>query len=362
MPKRGTPEGRVAEKAGDRSAPRDPATKRARATTTSTPAAKSGTAAATSRAASRAKAEATSSSAEPEPEKATPATEEAERTGSLVPFRKPVSSSRDPAADPARRSDVDGWGRSERVREVLRRLGSPLYDHWFRVEWEGLEKIPTDNGALLIANHAGAIPIDAPMIMHGIEEQLGRPVYGLADNWFRTVPVVGTIWSRGGGVPAHHDNAHRILHDEGQLALVFPEGAKGPSKVATERYRLRRFGRGGFVETAMRAGVPVIPIAIVGAEEAMPILYRSTTVANLLRLPYLPITVNHLAFGPVLGSVVYLPAKFRLRVLDPVRFDVEPGRDWYPRSRVMDEAEAIRRNLQENLYEMVARRRSVWFG
>ena len=267
-----------------------------------------------------------------------------------------------PLADPARRSDVDEWGRSESARRLARRLGGFYYRRWFRVEWEGLENIPTSGGALLVGNHAGAIPSDAPMIMHGVEEELGRPVYGLADNFFRTVPLVGTEWSRMGGVAAHPDNAHRILHDHQQLALVFPEGSKGPSKLASERYQLRRFGRGGFVETAMRAGVPVIPIAVVGAEESMPILYRLPGIAKVLRLPYLPLTANHLVFGPVLGTVLYLPAKFRFRVLPPVQFDVAPRLPKYPRGRVMDEAEAIRQQLQEALYDMLAHRRSVWFG
>jgi len=121
-------------------------------------------------------------------------------------------------------SDVDGWGRSEQMRQFIRTVYDPIYSHWFRAEWEGLERIPRSGGALLVANHAAAIPSDAPVIMHGIEKELGRPVYGLADFFFRSVPVVGTLWSRGGGVTAHPDNAHRLLHDEGQLALVFPEG------------------------------------------------------------------------------------------------------------------------------------------
>jgi 1-acyl-sn-glycerol-3-phosphate acyltransferase len=264
--------------------------------------------------------------------------------------------------DPARRSDVDPWGRSERARKLARRVGSFYYRDWFRVEWQGLGNIPTTGGALLVANHAGAIPSDAPMIMHGIEEELGRRVYGLADNWFRTIPAVGTVWSRMGGVPAHPDNAHRLLHDDRSLALVFPEGAKGPSKLVGERYKLRRFGRGGFVETAMRAGVPVVPIAVIGAEESMPIVYRVPGAAKALKVPYLPITANHLLMGPVLGSLVYLPAKFRFRVLEPVHFDVAPLLEHYPRGRIMDEAEAIRQKLQESLYEMLAARRSIWFG
>jgi 1-acyl-sn-glycerol-3-phosphate acyltransferase len=270
---------------------------------------------------------------------------------------------RPPAGPPAetRLQDVDEWGRSERARAVLRRLYEPVYRHWFRVEWEGLEKIPRRGGALLIANHAGAIPADAPVIMHGIEAELGRPVYGLGDYLFRAVPLVGTVWARGGGVAAHPDNAYRLLRDQQQLVLVFPEGTNGTGKHYTQRYRLRRFGRGGFVEIAMRAGVPVIPITVVGSEEVMPIVARAPRLARLLGLPYVPITANMLLLGP-LGLVAYLPAKLKLRVLEPVRFDVPPDQERYPRSRIFDEAEAIRQRMQASLYDMLRLRRSVWFG
>ena len=247
------------------------------------------------------------------------------------------------------------------MREVARKVYDPIYRNWFRAEWEGLEKIPKEGGALLVANHAGAIPSDAPVIMHGIETELGRPVYGLADYFFRKAPVVGTLWSRLGGVPAHPDNAGRLLRDQHQLVLVFPEGTKGPSKLYKDRYQLRRFGRGGFVEIAMRAGVPVIPIAVVGAEESMPIVARMPNAAKALGIPYLPITANMLALGP-LGVAAYFPAKFKLRVLDPVHFDVDPGRERYSRSRIMDESEAIRERIQEALYEMLRARQSVWRG
>ena len=260
-----------------------------------------------------------------------------------------------------RLSDVDGWGRSEHMRRFVRTVFDPIYTRWFRAEWEGLERIPTAGGALLVANHAGAIPSDAPVIMHGIEKELGRPVYGLADFFFRSLPVAGTLWSRGGGVTAHPDNAHRLLHDEGQLALVFPEGVKGPSKLYKDRYQLRRFGRGGFVESAMRAGVPIVPIAVVGAEESMPILARSGALARILRVPYVPFTANVALLGP-LGLFGYFPAKFRLRVLEPVYFDVAEGQERYPRSRIMEESEAIRSRIQGALFDMLSRRRSVWFG
>jgi 1-acyl-sn-glycerol-3-phosphate acyltransferase len=286
-------------------------------------------------------------------------TETAERGGELVhlPLAAP-----EPEPGDARLGDVDEWGRSENMRRLARQLYAPIYERLFRVEWEGLEKIPTDGGALLVANHAAAIPSDAPVIMHGIEEELGRPVYGMADHLFKSIPVVGTMWSRVGGVAAHPDNAYRLLREQQQLALVFPEGTKGTSKHYNDRYQLRRFGRGGFVEIAMRAGVPVVPIAVVGAEESMPILLNIPQIAKPFGLPYFPITANMLLFGPLLGAVAYLPAKFKLRVLDPVTFDVAPDQPRYSKARIMDEAEDIRQHIQEALYDMLRKRKSVWFG
>ena len=281
---------------------------------------------------------------------------------SLVPLPvevEPVSD--EPADAELRRGDVDAWGRSERVRALARTLYDPMYRYWFRAEWEGLENVPTDGGALIVANHAAAIPSDAPVIMHGLEVELQRAVYGLAENLFRTLPVVGTLWSRTGGVPAHPDNAYRLLHDEQQLVLVFPEGAKGTGKHYRDRYKLRRFGRGGFVEIAMRAGVPIVPIAVVGAEESMPILFKSKRLAKLLNIPYFPITANTLLMGPA-GLVTYFPAKFKLRVLPPIHLDAEADQERYSRSRVMEESEKIREQIQVALYDMLRTRRSVWFG
>jgi 1-acyl-sn-glycerol-3-phosphate acyltransferase len=281
-------------------------------------------------------------------------------TGSLVPLRRPDSAEA-PLVNP-RASDVDEWGRSEHMRQLAHRVYEPIYKHWFRAEWEGLEHIPADGGALLVANHAGAIPSDAPAIMHGIETELERPVYGLADQLFRTIPLVGVLWARNGGVVAHPDNAYRLLREQKQLVLVFPEGTKGTGKTYAQRYRLHRFGRGGFVEIAMKAGVPVVPIAVVGAEESMPIIWNSNTLAKVTGLPYFPVTANQVVFGPVLGAVTYLPAKFKFKVLEPVHFDVPPDQDRYSKSRIMDESEHVRALIQSALYEMLRERKSIWFG
>jgi 1-acyl-sn-glycerol-3-phosphate acyltransferase len=277
-------------------------------------------------------------------------------TGALVPL--PTGTG---GADPARRGDVDDWGRSDRARAVARRAFGPLYRTWFRVEWQGLEHLPTTGGALLVANHAGAVPMDAPVIMHGVEEEIGRPVYTLAENVLWSMPFVGTVFSRVGGVNAHPDNAYRLLRDDGQLALVFPEGTKATGKTYGERYQLRRFGRGGFVQLAARAGVPVVPIAVVGSEEAMPNLANVAPLARVLGVPYVPVTVQMLVLGP-LGAFAFLPAKFTVRVLEPVHLDLPSGRVRYSAAAVMEEAERIRQRVQDALHDVLRQRSSVWWG
>jgi 1-acyl-sn-glycerol-3-phosphate acyltransferase len=262
--------------------------------------------------------------------------------------------------DTERLSDVDEWGRSQHLRDLLHRVYDPIYERWFRVEWEGFDKIPREGGGLIVANHAGAIPADAPSIMHGIEKELGRPVYGLADDMFKRIPFVNLAWSRLGGVQAHPDNAYRLLREQQQLITVFPEGARGPGKTFDQRYQLRRFGRGGFVQIAMRAGVPIIPLAVVGSEEVMPILFKIPTLARALGLPYFPVTANMLMLGPL--GLMPFPAKIRIKVLDPVHLDVPPDQPRYSRSRVMDVAEEIRHTIQHALYDMLRARRSVWTG
>ena len=166
------------------------------------------------------------------------------------------------------------------------------------------------------------------------------PVYGMADYFFRTIPVVGTLWARAGGVPANPDNAYRLLHDQQQLALVFPEGTKGPSKSYTDRYQLRRFGRGGFVEIAMRAGVPVIPIAVVGSEEAMPDRVPAAVAGPGARgARTSPSPPTSCAFGP-LGH-----RRSRSRPSSSCGCSTRspstspPDQERYSKSRVMDEAE-----------------------
>ena len=196
-----------------------------------------------------------------------------------------------PEPDPRRQ--VDDWGRSERVFRSLEPMLNFYYRYWFRCDVEGIENIPSAGGALLASNHSGALPPDAPMIMQAIrnEHSAPRPLYMLGEDWFKGYPGIGMLANKVGMVSAHPANAHRLLHDEGRLVLVFPEGQKGTRKVFWQRYKLRRFGRGGFVRTALRAGVPIVPIAVVGAEEAMPIFAHVPLLQRMTGLIYFPI--NH---------------------------------------------------------------------
>ena len=254
------------------------------------------------------------------------------------------------------RRSLDRWGRAPDGGLTHPFYGF-LYDRWFRVAWEGLEHLPATGGALLVANHAGMLPVDGGIIPYGIERELGRPVYSLGHDGFWRYPFLGTLLSRVGGVVGHPENAQRLLRDEKQLVLVLPEGAKGPLKPPRERYRLQRFGRGGFVETALRAGVPIVPIALMGTEDATP-----TAATTRLFGQDVPITWNALAFGPLLGVLVQLPVKIRARVLEPVSFDEPPEQEHYSTSLVMDEAERIRARIQAALDELLRARRDRWRG
>jgi 1-acyl-sn-glycerol-3-phosphate acyltransferase len=266
-----------------------------------------------------------------------------------------------PAAEPARQ--LDDWGRSERVFDAIEPVLDFYYRHWFRVDVEGIENVPDEGGALLVSNHSGALPPDAPMIMQALrhEHPRSRPVYMLGEHWFKGYPGVGMLVSKIGLVPAHPANAQRLLRDEGRLVLVFPEGQKGSRKLFWQRYRLRRFGRGGFVRTAMRAGVPIVPIAVLGAEEAMPIFAHVPLLQRLTGLIYFPINHAFPHFG-LAAALMYLPAKFKIRFLEPVDVTRYAPEDAEDIALVQGLAEQIRGRIQEELDDLQVARDSVWFG
>jgi 1-acyl-sn-glycerol-3-phosphate acyltransferase len=262
--------------------------------------------------------------------------------------------------EPERR--LDDWGRSERVEGLMdRTLYDFFYRYWFRCEVEGIENVPAAGGALLVSNHSGALPPDAAMIAKAIREEHAhpRPLNITVEHFFKGYPGFSMLIPKIGCVAAHPANVHRLLHDEEQLVLVFPEGRKGTEKLYKNRYRLRRFGRGGFVEAAMRANVPIVPVCVVGAEEAAPVFAQFGLLKRITGLLYVPLTPTFPHMGP-LGMLGYLPAKFKLRFLEPIHFDGE--RPFEDKSLVQTVAHEVRARIQENLFDMVSTRKSVWFG
>jgi 1-acyl-sn-glycerol-3-phosphate acyltransferase len=251
---------------------------------------------------------------------------------------------------------LNRWGRREGgppTNAVFR----AICRSWFRVEWEGGENLPRHGGALLVANHAGMMPVDGGIIQVGVHDVTGRLVYSLAHDGFWRLPFLGRLLESTGAVVGHPENAQRLLAEDGAFVLVFPEGSKGPVKPPSERYRLQRFGRGGFVETALRAGVPIVPITLMGTEDATPMVATFRLLGQDV-----PLTRNMLLFGPLLGAFAQFPAKVRARVLPPIHFDQPAGLERYPRSVLMSEAERIRAQMQASLDDLYGRRESVWWG
>jgi 1-acyl-sn-glycerol-3-phosphate acyltransferase len=293
----------------------------------------------------------------PEPRPTTLSVEETE-TQALVPaedLKQHLA-----GVEPERR--LTDWGRSERIEGLLDRTAADFfYRYWFRAEVEGIENVPATGGALLVANHAGALPPDAAMIAKAIREEHPhpRPLNITVEHFFKGYPGFSMLIPKIGCVPAHPANVQRLLYDEEQLVLVFPEGRKGTEKLYKDRYRLRRFGRGGFVEAAMQARAPIVPVCVVGAEEAAPVFAQVGLLKRLTGLLYFPITPTFPHLG-VLGMLGYLPAKFKIRFLDPVSFDEEGMNE--DKALVQTVAHDIRARIQEGLWDMLAKRRSVWFG
>jgi 1-acyl-sn-glycerol-3-phosphate acyltransferase len=257
---------------------------------------------------------------------------------------------------------VNDWGRSERVEGLFdRTIGDFFYNYWFRAEVEGIENVPSSGGALLVSNHSGALPPDAATIAKAIKEEHThpRPLNITVEHFFKGYPGFSMLIPKIGCVAAHPANVHRLLYDEEQLVLVFPEGRKGTEKLYKDRYKLRRFGRGGFVEAAMRAGAPIVPVCVIGAEEAAPIFAQVSALQKLTGLLYFPLTPTFPWFGP-LGMLGFLPAKFKLRFLEPLYFNED--RMWEDKALVQTVAHEIRVRIQDNVLDMLKTRKSVWFG
>lgn len=235
------------------------------------------------------------------------------------------------------------------VMPVLRFLAT----RWFRVEVRGLENVPVEGPALLVSNHAGALPLDALILQSIVFDGLGRHPRMLgADLVFKT-PFTHDFARRVGATVACPEDAARLLAN-GELVSVFPEGFKGLGKLYTERYRLQRFGRGGFVATALRAGVPIVPVSVVGSEEIYPLLSNAPTLAKALGFPYFPVTPLFPWFG-VLGMVP-LPSKWIIEFGEPIpteQFGADAADD---PMEVFELTDRVREQIQQTLYALLLQR------
>lgn len=259
------------------------------------------------------------------------------------------------------RSDVvDDFGRDPRATARWEPLLEVLYSRWFRCETTGLEHVPARGPALLVGNHAGTLPFDSAMIVHAVrrDHPARRDVRPLVEDAVFHLPYLGPLINRIGGVRACPENAERLL-ERGELVAVFPEGVKGMGKLWRDRYRLQRFGRGGFVKLALRSGAPIIPVAVVGAEEALPMLGKVTWFTRAIGLPYLPVTPTFPWLGPL--GLMPLPSKWHLRFGEPIELGTQYGPEAADdRLLVNRVADAVRAQLQQMVDELLAARRGLF--
>ena len=238
---------------------------------------------------------------------------------------------------------------------------SPLFEFlwtkYFRVQLRGADNVPPRGAALVVANHSGGLPYDGAMLIHAFFRKLPqrRPLRPLVANFAFRSSWMRPVICRIGGVRASMENALALLA-RGDLVGVFPEGLRGVGKLFRERYRLSHFGRGGFVRLARTAGVPIIPVAIVGAEEIHPVVAKVTKLAQPLGLPYIPITPTFPLLGPL--GLLPVPTKWTIQVGAPISVPpADQGRD-----DTIEIAEAVRRRMDQMIADLLVHRRSVLFG
>ncbi|WP_416873634.1 lysophospholipid acyltransferase family protein [Kitasatospora sp. SC0581] len=257
--------------------------------------------------------------------------------------------------------EVDEFGFDrELTEEVLLSLLRPLAEKYFRIDVQGAEHIPAEGGALIVANHSGTIPLDALMTQVAVHDHhpARRHLRMLAADLVFVLPGVNELARKAGHTLACNEDAQALL-ERGELVGVWPEGFKGIGKPFSERYKLQRFGRGGFVSSALRARVPIVPCSIVGAEETYPMIGNVKTLARLLGLPYVPITPTFPWLGP-LGALP-LPTKWTIRFGEPIATDTYPVEAADDPMLVFDLADEVRETIQHTLYELLVQRRSVFF-
>ena len=253
----------------------------------------------------------------------------------------------------------DEWGFDEEFAEALYPFFEFLYDRWWRVRATGAHNVPGHGRALLVANHAGVLPWDATMISVALMREHPLPRYPrfLVLNWAWELPWMSVVMRKVGGVAASPYNARRLLEQD-HLVAVFPEGVKGTGKDFRDRYRLQRFGRGGFVETALSTGAPIVPVAVVGSEEIYPKIGEAPLLARLTGAPYFPITPTFPLLGP-LGAVP-LPSRWRIEFCEPLDTAAYGPDAAGDRALALEISEQVRGTIQQKLYENLVRRGSTF--
>jgi 1-acyl-sn-glycerol-3-phosphate acyltransferase len=257
--------------------------------------------------------------------------------------------------------EVDEFGFDPVFGRTIDPLLEFLYTVWWRVEVSGIEHVPEEGPGLIVANHSGVLPYDGAMVKLAIRHQhpLRRECRMLMLDMFALLPFLAPTLTKHGEVRANPDNAERLLRN-GSLVGVFPEGVKGVGKYFRERYRLSRFGRGGFVRIALRTGAPIVPCAVVGAEEIHPVMAHADWIGRPLGLPYFPLTPTFPWLGPL--GLLPLPSKWSIEFGEPLILD-EHGPEAADDPIVVNRlSEEVRARVQEMIDGRLARRRSAWFG
>ena len=257
--------------------------------------------------------------------------------------------------------EVDEFGYDPKFKRTILPFFEFLYAMWWRVEAAGVENVPDSGAALIVANHSGVLPWDGMMINLAVrhEHPARRECRMLALDMFALLPFLAPLLAQSGAVRANQENAERLLR-KGELVGVFPEGVKGVGKPFKDRYKLARFGRGGFVRLALRTGAPIVPCAVVGAEEVHPKLASVDWLGRPFGLPYLPITPTFPLLG--LAGVIPLPTKWSIDFADPIPMDAHGPEGAEDPILVNRLSEQVRSTVQRMVDSRLARRRSIWFG
>jgi 1-acyl-sn-glycerol-3-phosphate acyltransferase len=255
--------------------------------------------------------------------------------------------------------DVDEFGFDKQLTEsVFLPLLRPLYRSWFRIETYGAKHLPEDGAALIVANHSGTVAIDAVMLTVAVHDEhpANRFLRLLGADFVFRMPGLSEVARKSGSTLACNPDAERLLR-AGELVGVFPEGFKGVGKPFADRYKLQRFGRGGFVSAALRTGTPIIPVSIVGAEETYPLLGNIRPLARLLGTPYFPVTPLFPWFGPL--GMVPLPSKWLIEFGEPISTEGRADSADDPMA-VFNLADQVRETIQQTLHRLLERRPDPW--